>query len=194
VNIAAGMLGAIAGLASGNEEPVAVDMWARVLAIAGLVASFSALTWQVVQWRLNGARVTVSLRVYAEVAGGHFWSDTFEEQADKYEIAHRSSRTGVEVQVLVRNRGRAPVHVEDYWLSINGVGERRMGSPSVPDPTLPYELKPGASVRFTQSISQFVGVHDDYGTGPYSVRARVDMGDGRSCWSPRSGLVIPPLD
>lgn len=179
--------------AAGGDSAV-VDPWARGLAIAGLLASLGALTWQIVQWRLNGARVLVSLRVMAEMSGGRRWSATFDEQAEHYMLAHRYTPTGVQVQVTVRNRGRAAVHIEDYWLSINGTEGRRMGAASEDDPTLPLELKPGASARFTQSISQTVLTFDDIGAGPYKVRAQVELGDGRSRWSPRRPLVIPKLD
>lgn len=74
------------------------DQLARVLAVSGVILSVLALTWQLVSWRLGGARVKVEGRInLAPVEGGG------EEEA---------------FRVIARNKGRLPVSVTQWAVGI----------------------------------------------------------------------------
>jgi hypothetical protein len=96
------------------------------------------------------------------------------------------------IELVVRNRGRASIHVDDFAIRVNG-GDRHRTRASDPPVAVPYELKAGASVTFEQSLSLLIA-RDRLGPAPYKVRGVVELGDGRTKWSRRRRLRIPDLD
>ena len=107
-------------LAATANEP---DMVARYLAVAGLMLSIGSLCWQLLQFRLSGARIQVRLSPVVFTVHGHTMRgpDGGWENAPPSEFAEELRDGFIELAVItVVNMGRMPVSVSDITLDHGG--------------------------------------------------------------------------
>ncbi|WP_426724922.1 hypothetical protein [Curtobacterium flaccumfaciens] len=108
-----------------------------VVAGVGMVTGVAALVWQIITRTRGAHRVTV------------------EASSDIRLIGAPGGPVGPYIQVTLRNRGAAPVDVENWFILLDdGNALFVIPAPFPPNPPLPLSLAAGASVTFYTLASE----------------------------------------
>jgi hypothetical protein len=163
-----------------DQSPTALDLVTLGIAVSALVVSVVALTWQIVQHYLLGARVSVEL----------LWGEFGQEGIVVGPIGDGSlesiRRQGFPAPVFAvrgRNWGRLAVDITGYWVSIDG-GLAVSNPEWHLNEDLPYRLRDGSRVTFYcpmgQVISAALASSEVEQQSQCKLRGTLELGTGKT--------------
>ncbi|MGX1703315.1 hypothetical protein [Microbacterium sp. NPDC055357] len=161
---------------------------AFVISIFAAVVGLSALIWNIVAWVRSGHRVVVAIETVVRNPGrGRSWTGRrgwLRWRAASVPPSHVDYSI-VFVTVIARNRGRAPVDIERFYLTVGRSSQNKdISWTMVDDPPLPQRLEPGSSASREYMISEVEGFVRRERRRRF--RGAVALGDGRRRRSRRS--------
>lgn len=161
---------------------------AFVISIVAALVGASALIWNIVAWVRSGHRVTVEIEtVVRNPERGASWTGRrgrMRWSAASIPPSHVDYSI-VFVRVIARNRGRAPVDIERFYLTVGRASRNRNWSMTLKDdPPLPQRLESGSSTSREYMINDVEAFAR--GEKRHRFRGAVALGDGRQRRSPRS--------
>lgn len=167
---------------------------AFVISIIAALVGASALIWNIVAWVRSGHRVVVEIETVVRNPGrGASWTGRrgrLRWNAASIPPSHVDYSI-VFVTVVARNRGRAPVDIERFYVTVGKPSENRNWSMTLKDdPPLPQRLEPGSSASREYMISEVEAFTRREKQGRF--RGAVSLGDGRQRRSRRSFDIDKP--
>ncbi|MGH2754172.1 MAG: hypothetical protein ACRDLB_07025 [Actinomycetota bacterium] len=154
------------------EIPDNADWIARTLAILGTIVALASLGWQVIQWRLSGARI--------KVEDAHFGFAGTEPEPTEV-IGFRA-----------RNVGRTVATV-DAW-GFETPDRQAIVFPRQPpqwsNPTLPHKIEPGHSATWTIPLAWIRELMQKEQLNETPLRPQIRLGTGEDVTS--KNTFVPP--
>lgn len=181
-----------------SEETSALDIVTLVVAIVGVSLAFLSLGWQAATFYLSGGRVRLELRRGAlqRGPGGTIRSTApLKASARQMGLLRDQGFTEEVLVVVVRNRGRLPISIEDVSaMTSDGWGFQRLDDPE--NPTLPYRLQGGAKEAWHVELRPFQMVVDGDGKARRAWMV-VELGTGKMVrtkrrFRPGGSLLVTP--
>lgn len=157
-----------------------VQILTLVIAILGLTVATCSLTWNIVQFKLQGARAKVTAELGTVIEGGlvHMPANT---GAVKSIQTARSVNRGSELMagVSVINRGRPPLHVVS-WAFKSLPGGASFAVPAEPGlSTTPTQIAPGNGDVFVAPLQSARMLWETVGDERQRIVCVVSTGDDR---------------
>lgn len=160
------------------SDPLALP--ALVIALVAVLVAAIALAWQIVSWKRSGHRVLVQLEVIVHnPKRGLSWTGKRGKWGWRASSIppSRVAHSVVQVNLRARNRGRAAVDVERFFVMVGRVTQQKNRYWTFHDDSpLPQRIEPGASASrsfLLQEVESFVK-HEN----KRRFRGAVALGDG----------------
>lgn len=167
---------------------------AFVISIIAAAVGASALIWNIIAWVRSGHRVVVEIEAVVRNPGrGASWTGRRGRlRWNKASIPpSHVDYSIVFITVIARNRGRAPVSIERFYVTVGKPSANRNWSMTLKDdPPLPQRLEPGSSASREYMISEVEAFTRR--EKQHRFRGAVTLGDGRQRRSPRSFRIDRP--
>jgi hypothetical protein len=135
-----------------HKSPTTLDIVTLVIAIGALVISAVALTWQIVQHYLLGARVSVEL-LWGRLDQGAVVVGPIKDGS--LETIQRQGFQNPVFAIRGRNWGRLAVDITGYWVSIDS-GVAVSATDLQINEDLPHRLRAGSRVTFYCPMGQLI--------------------------------------
>lgn len=154
---------------------------AFVISIFAAAVGLSALIWNVIAWVRSGHRVVVEIEAVVRNPGrGASWTGRRGRLRWPIESIPPSHvpYSIVFIAITARNRGRAPVDIERFYVTVGKSSENKNWSMTLKDdPPLPQRLEPGSSTSREYSMSEVESFAKREKRRRF--RGAVALGDGR---------------